>query len=135
MKLSQGEAKIFVNAANAYVKKNDNKLSFALKKTAKRISQALAQDFEDKLEILRVENCSVDEKGNILRDDKGHYLFTREATKKLMLEAKKLTIDFEPFISPFVPDDLTEEEREELSIVLPTENNNNETACEEVSNK
>jgi hypothetical protein len=118
MKLTPNEAKLFLTAASVYIKKHDNKFSFALKRTAKIISQAISTDVEDKMEILRVENCSVDEKGNILRDEKGQYLFTKEAMKKLMLEAKKLTIDFNPFMATEIPADLTDDEKEDLSIVI-----------------
>ena len=64
------------------------KLEHARNQTLKNASDFI-ESYNDKLEDLNIEFCSTDEKGNILRDAKGHFLFTKENQRALSKEVKK----------------------------------------------
>ena len=64
------------------------KLEHARNQTLKNAS-AFIESYNDKLEDLNIEFCSTDEKGNILRDAKGQFLFTKENQRALSKEVKK----------------------------------------------
>lgn len=75
----------FVNAATNYASQNhdENKLKYALTKTQKSVAKVV-EEYNEKLEDLRIDHCSVDEKGIILRDANGNYLFGRDGLKALV---------------------------------------------------
>lgn len=75
----------FVNAATTYVSQNhdENKLKYALTKTQKSAAKVV-ETYNEKLEDLRIDHCSVDEKGTILRDANGNYLFGRDGLRALV---------------------------------------------------
>lgn len=61
----------------------NSKLEHARKQTLKNAS-VFIESYNDKLEDLNIEFCSTDERGNILRDHAGQYLFTKENQKLLI---------------------------------------------------
>jgi len=59
----------------------------------------LIDSYQEQLEDLRLENASVDEKGNLILDEKGGYKFSKDAIKKLNASIKDLSekeIEFKP---------------------------------------
>lgn len=59
----------------------------------------LIDSYQEQLEDLRLENASVDEKGNLILDEKGGYKFSKDAIKKLNSAIKELSekeIEFKP---------------------------------------
>jgi hypothetical protein len=64
------------------------KLDHARNQTLKNAS-AFIEAYNDKLEDLNIEYCSTDEKGNILRDARGQYIFTKDNQRALSKELKK----------------------------------------------
>lgn len=59
----------------------------------------LIDSYQEQLEDLRLENASVDEKGNLNVNEKGEYKFTKDAIKKLNSAIKELSekeIEFKP---------------------------------------
>jgi hypothetical protein len=109
---------------NAGKELSDSKLKFTYDKFVKRVTEAnkIAFDkFNEQAEDLRVDYCSVDEKGNILRDEKGQYLFTKENQKACMKALKgiavtELEFEFNPMLS--TPEGLTGEQKENFGGVL-----------------
>jgi hypothetical protein len=97
-------------------KLEDSKLKFTFDKFLKRVTEAnkIATDkFNEQAEDLRVDFCSVDEKGNIIRDEKGGYLFTKENQKACMkalkaIQVTELEFEFNPMLS--TPEGLTEDQ-------------------------
>jgi hypothetical protein len=68
----------------------------------------LIDSYQEQLEDLRLENASVDEKGNLVLNEKGEYKFTKDAIKKLNAAIKDLSekeIEFKP-IEVLNPDGL-----------------------------
>lgn len=47
--------------------------------------------YEEKVEEIRLDNASVDEKGNLITDEKGAYKFSKDSLKKLNSAVKELT--------------------------------------------
>ena len=47
--------------------------------------------YEEKVEEIRLDNASVDDKGNLIVDEKKGYKYTKEALKKLNSAVKELT--------------------------------------------
>ena len=47
--------------------------------------------YEEKVEEIRLDNASVDEKGNLIVDEKGGYKYSKEGLKKLNAAVKELT--------------------------------------------
>ena len=47
--------------------------------------------YEEKVEDIRLDNASVDEKGNLIVDEKKNYKYTKEGLKKLNAAVKELT--------------------------------------------
>ena len=73
------------------------KFQFALKKLSNQIKKSV-KVYNDLMEEKRIDYCSVDEKGNVIKDEKGGYVFTKENLKALTKEAQLLAvIEFEPF--------------------------------------
>jgi len=103
----------FLRYAGGY-SKGDTKLSYALKKVLKVIEKDILPMHQENLEDLRIDLCSTDEKGNVIYDEKGHYVFTKENLRELNRKAKELMFKpyaFTPFIITELPA-LTEEEKE-----------------------
>ena len=47
-------------------------------------------EFQAKIEDARLDNAAVDDKGNLILNDKGEYNFNKEGLKKLKAELKKI---------------------------------------------
>ena len=64
------------------------KLEHARNQTLKNAA-AFVEAYNDKLEDLNIDYCSTDEKGNIVRDGRGQYIFTKDNQRALSKELKK----------------------------------------------
>lgn len=64
------------------------KLEHARNQTLKNAT-AFVEAYNDKLEDLNIDYCSTDEKGNIIRDTRGQYIFTKDNQRALSKELKK----------------------------------------------
>jgi arsenate reductase-like glutaredoxin family protein len=81
----------FVATANNFLAQHpeESKLKYALEKVGK-LNKNLSDDYSDAVEDCRIDFCETDEKGIILRDEKGQYKFTKENTKKFNAAVKAL---------------------------------------------
>jgi hypothetical protein len=84
-----GELLTLITYLNASVKEGktigEKKLAIFAKKLQPHLDA-----YNEKLEDIRLENASVDKDKNLLLNDKGGYLYTSEATKKVNKEVKEL---------------------------------------------
>lgn len=64
------------------------KLEHARNQTLKNASSFI-EAYNDKLEDLNIDYCSTNEKGNIIRDARGQYIFTKDNQRALSKELKK----------------------------------------------
>ena len=64
------------------------KLEHARNQTLENAS-SFVEAYHDKLEDLNIDYCSTDEKGNIIRDPRGQYIFTKDNQRALSKELKK----------------------------------------------
>lgn len=64
------------------------KLEHARNQTLKNAAN-FVEAYNDKLEDLNIDYCSTDEKGNIVRDARGQYIFTKDNQRALSKELKK----------------------------------------------
>ena len=103
----------FANVGGSYLaKEKKDKLSYAIEKVSKRSLKRIFEDHNDRIADIEIDLCSVDEKGNILKDEKGNLCYTKENLKKKRDQLKKL-LDYEVDIEPHVvegTDGLTDEE-------------------------
>lgn len=60
-----------------------------LEKMAKKI-QPLMDEYNEKIEDLRLDNANVDESNSLLLDEKGGYKYSKEGIKKLNSDIKEL---------------------------------------------
>jgi hypothetical protein len=74
---------------NQQVKGEDTKVSQKLTKIAKKLEKYL-NDYNEKVEEIRIDNASTDEKGVILKEEKGGYKFSKEGLKNLLTQIKEL---------------------------------------------
>ena len=81
----------FVASANNFLQQHpeESKLKYALEKVG-RLNKSLQTDYSDSCEDCRIDFCETDEKGIILRDEKGQYKFTKENLKKFNAAVKAL---------------------------------------------
>jgi predicted transcriptional regulator len=89
----------------------NTKLSYAISKTWKKFQVEVFSKYQDELEDARIDLCSTDEKGNILKDEKGGYLFTKDSLKQLEKTNRELQNkkhDFEPYLATELPDGIDE---------------------------
>jgi hypothetical protein len=100
--------------------KTASKINYAFWKFQKQVDlQAKLNEFQQDIDI---ELCSTDEKGNVLFDEKGRYVFTKENLKariKAIKELDQKEISFEPYY--ILPEELgvfSEEELEDLKGVF-----------------
>ena len=106
----------FLNASAAYQERHkldESKVKYALRKVSKAGMKLHATHAEE-VEDLRIEHCSTNKDGVILRGPTGQYEFTKDGARALNKAAKALT-DKPVEIAPFVvdaPADLTDDERD-----------------------
>ena len=74
---------------NQQVKGQDTKASQKLTKIAKKIEKYL-NDYNEKVEEIRIDNASTDDKGVILKEEKGGYKFGKDGLKTLLNQIKEL---------------------------------------------
>jgi len=74
---------------NQQVKGEDTKVSQKLAKIAKKLEKYL-NDYNEQVEEIRIDNASTDDKGVILKEEKGGYKFGKEGLKKLLNQIKQL---------------------------------------------
>lgn len=116
----------FISAADAYLRANPeaSKLEYALKKMLKRCA-AIMEDYNEKLEDLRIENCIEDEKGVIARDERGNYQFSKSGLKTLLKAHRTLAdqaVSLEDYIATALPENLSGVDRENFAgFVVPGE--------------
>src|SRR5256886_1676243 len=106
----------FVNAAANYITQHpeENKLKYALTKVQKSATK-LIEDYNERLEDLRIDHCSVDDKGIILRDANGGYVFTRDGLKALVHGQRDLigqSVEIQEHIVTELPEKFDENYRE-----------------------
>jgi hypothetical protein len=83
---------------NQQVKGEDTKVSQKLTKIAKKLEKYL-NDYNEKVEEIRIDNASTDENGVILKEEKGGYKFGKDGLKNLLIQIKELgekEFDYEP---------------------------------------
>lgn len=74
---------------NQQVKGEDTKVSQKLAKIAKKLTKYL-DDYNEQVEEIRIDNASTDDKGVILKEEKGGYKFSKDGLKKVMKGIKEL---------------------------------------------
>jgi len=74
------------------------KLEHAKNQTLKNAASFI-EAYNDKLEDLNIDYCSTDEKGNIIRDARGQYIFNKDNQRALSKELKKFMDS--PMVLPF----------------------------------
>lgn len=84
----------FSDAGRRYLQSNpqENKLRYAINRTLKSVGRVM-QDYRDKVDEINIKHCLAadDGKGEILRDERGQYKFTKEGMLKRNAEVAKLT--------------------------------------------
>ena len=104
----------FVAAANNFLQQNpeESKLKDALEKVGK-LNKNLQDEYSAAVEDCRIDFCETDEKGIILRDEKGQYKFTKENLKKFNTAVKALQtkeIEVKTWAYDLSQDEFTDEE-------------------------
>lgn len=74
---------------NHQVKEQDTKVSQKLGKIAKKLEKYV-NEYNEQVEEIRIDNASTDDKGVILKEEKGGYKFGKEGLKKVMKQIKEL---------------------------------------------
>jgi hypothetical protein len=74
---------------NQQVKGQDTKVSQKLGKIAKKLTKYV-EEYNDQVEEIRIDNASTDDKGVILKEEKGGYKFSKDGLKKVMKQIKEL---------------------------------------------
>lgn len=117
----------FIECKNK-VKKGNTKFDYAANRIIDRIASAtkkINKEFDKKQRDLFVDYASVDDRGNLIVNDKGLYSYTREKQKeldttieKLMEERGAKIVDVEPYIVTDYPDTLTERQEKAFDGLL-----------------
>ena len=71
------------------VKGEDTKVSQKLGKIAKKLEKYI-NEYNEQVEEIRIDNASTDDKGVILKEEKGSYKFGKDGLKKVMKQIKEL---------------------------------------------
>lgn len=74
---------------NHQVKEQDTKVSQKLVKIAKKLEKYV-NEYNEQVEEIRIDNASTDDKGVILKEEKGGYKFGKDGLKKVMKQIKEL---------------------------------------------
>jgi hypothetical protein len=104
----------FVAAANNFLQQHpeESKLKYALEKVGK-LNKTLGDDYSAATEDCRIDFCETDEKGIILRDEKGNYRFTKDGLKKFNASIKALQlkeVEVKTWAYDLSQDEFTDEE-------------------------
>lgn len=108
----------FVAVANNFLQQHpeESKLKYALEKVGK-MNKTLGDDYSAATEDLRIDFCETDEKGIILRDEKGQYKFTKEGLKNFNAAVKALQskeVEVKTWAYDLSQDDFDDKEAEEI---------------------
>ena len=68
---------------NHQVKEQDTKVSQKLGKIAKKLEKYV-NEYNEQVEEIRIDNASTDDKGVILKEEKGGYKFGKDGLKKVL---------------------------------------------------
>jgi hypothetical protein len=90
------ELNLLVRNIQASVGDQETKIQKKLFKIFEKIKPTL-EDYNDKVNELRLDNASVDEKGIVLMDEKGGYKFSKEGVKLLTKQISNLDNSEFPF--------------------------------------
>jgi hypothetical protein len=90
------ELNLLVRNIQASVGDQETKIQKKLFKIFEKIKPIL-EDYNDKVNELRLDNASVDEKGIVLMDEKGGYKFSKEGVKLLTKQISNLDNSEFPF--------------------------------------
>ena len=71
------------------VKGEDTKVSQKLGKIAKKLEKYI-NEYNEQVEEIRIDNASTDDKGVILKEEKGGYKFGKDGLKNVMKQIKEL---------------------------------------------
>lgn len=74
---------------NQQVKGAETKASQKLGKIAKKLEKYV-NEYNEQVEEIRIDNASTDDKGVILKEEKGGYKFGKDGLKKVMKQIKEL---------------------------------------------
>ena len=74
---------------NQQVKGEETKASQKLGKIAKKLEKYVIE-YNEQVEEIRIDNASTDDKGVILKEEKGGYKFGKDGLKKVMKQIKEL---------------------------------------------
>lgn len=74
---------------NQQVKGAETKASQKLGKIAKKLEKYVTE-YNEQVEEIRIDNASTDDKGVILKEEKGGYKFGKDGLKKVMKQIKEL---------------------------------------------
>ena len=78
-----------VSNLNAVIGSQETKVAKKLFKLFEKVKPSY-EEYQAKVEELRLDNASADEKGILVLDDKGGFKFTKEGIKKLTEQIKEL---------------------------------------------
>ena len=78
-----------VSNLNAVIGSQETKVAKKLFKLFEKVKPSY-EEYQSKVEELRLDNASADEKGILVLDDKGGFKFTKEGIKKLTEQIKEL---------------------------------------------
>lgn len=71
------------------VKGEDTKVSQKLGKIAKKLEKYV-NEYNEQVEEIRIDNASTDDKGVILKEEKGGYKFSKDGLKNVLKQIKEL---------------------------------------------
>jgi hypothetical protein len=92
----------------------NTKLGYAITRMNPRV-QKIQQRYQNSIDDIHIDACATDEKGLILKDERGEYRFTREAMRTVKRRRQELfesEITIEPYFATDIPKDLSEQARE-----------------------
>ena len=75
---------------NQQVKGEDTKVSQKLGKIAKKLTKYI-DEYNEQVEEIRIDNASTDDKGVILKEEKGGYKFSKDGLKNVMKQIRELS--------------------------------------------
>lgn len=133
----------FIAVAQMWLAKDkghiDTKLGYAIQRTFDRLKKP-QQKFQSRRDEIHIDTCLTDEKGRILRTDRGEFEYTKEGLKERNLKVQSLfeaEIEVEPYYAREIPDGLTFAEKEAFNgfVLLgnPESEQVNETEIQQTS--
>ncbi len=78
-----------VTSIQNVIGKQETKVQKKLFKIFEKLKPVLTE-YQDEVEVLRLDNASVDDKGVLFTDEKGNYKFSKEGITKLKKQLKEL---------------------------------------------